>query len=243
MYRDRAIGWFNKFDFGFDINERSTWIKEHLPVMTNSGMITGYCATHEAWLWGTDELLVSFDAVNITLPSRKDVGWTPWPHIDQSPTRKGLGCGQGIINLSESGPLDEEVKWFEDYGCTLVKVEAEPGDLIIWDLRTVHCASLPKSETIQTIIYVTYTPAKLATPEDLALKASISHRYESTTHWPHCNIFARGNAMRGDEICPGEREEPLKPELGSGPEIARSAPLLRKGFASTSPLTSTQAAR
>lgn len=207
-----------------------------------------------AKLWGTDELLVSFDAVNITLPGRTDVKWTPWPHIDQSPTRKGLVCAQGIINLSEAGPMDgglqllqgsselferffienpprpkakdapgqfdwygftlEEVEWFKNNGCKLIKVEAEPGDVIIWDSRTVHYASLPKSETIRTIIYATYTPANLATPEDVALKADIFRRWEGTTHWPHCNIFAQGKAMRGDKVCPGERDEPLeKPEL------------------------------
>jgi hypothetical protein len=205
-------------------------------------------------LWGTDELLVSFDAVNITLPGRKDMKWKPWPHVDQAPTRKGLSCAQGIINLSEAGPLDgglqllqgsselfdkffqenppkpkaadapgqfdwfgftlEDVKWFEDRGCKLIKIDAEPGDLIIWDSRTVHYASLPQSETIRTIIYATYTPARLATPEDIALKSQIFHNYEATTHWPHCNIFGQGKAMRNGKICPGERDEPLeKPVL------------------------------
>ncbi|CAG8233886.1 unnamed protein product [Penicillium salamii] len=270
QYRERAMDWFQKFPFGFDINDKSTWKEDHLPVVMNGGMVIGYCATHEKWvweartepgvlepfakLWGTDELLVSFDAVNITLPGRTDVKWTPWPHVDQAPTRKGLACAQGIINLSEAGPLDgglqllqgsselfelffkehppkpkaadapgqfdwfgftlEDVKWFEDRGCKLIKVNAEPGDVIIWDSRTVHYASLPQSETIRTIIYATYTPASLATPEDIALKADIFRRFEGTTHWPHCNIFAQGKAMRDGKICHGERTEPLeKPEM------------------------------
>lgn len=203
-----------------------------------------------AKLWGTDELLVSFDAVNITLPGRTDVKWKPWPHVDQAPTRKGLACAQGIINLSEAGPLDgglqvlqgsselfeqffqehppkpkavgapgqldwfgfsmEDVKWFEDRGCKLIKIIAEPGDLIIWDSRTVHYASLPQSDTIRTIIYATYTPASLATAEDLALKADIFRRWEATTHWPHCNIFGQGKAMRDGKVCTSERDEPLE---------------------------------
>jgi hypothetical protein len=32
--------------------------------------------------------------------------WKLWPHVDQAPTRQGLACAQGIINLSEAGPLD-----------------------------------------------------------------------------------------------------------------------------------------
>jgi len=198
--------------------------------------------------------LVSFDAVNITLPGRPDIKWKPWPHVDQAPTRKGLVCAQGIINLSEAGPLDgglqvlqgsselfeqffvehppkpkaanapgqidwfgftmEDVKWFKDRGCKLIKVIAEPGDLIIWDSRTVHFASLPQSETIRTVIYATYTPANLATPEDLKMKAEIFNRYEATTHWPHCNIYGQGKAVRDGKICPAERNEPLeKPVL------------------------------
>ena len=39
-----------------------------------------------AELWGTDELLVSFDAVNVTFPygehGRTDEPWvTPWPYV------------------------------------------------------------------------------------------------------------------------------------------------------------------
>lgn len=177
----------------------------------------------------------------------------PWPHVDQSPTRKGLACAQGIINLSQAGPKDgglqilqgsselfeqffaehplkpkaadapgqvdwygftlDDVKWFEDRGCKLLKVNAEPGDLIIWDSRTVHWASLPESDVIRTIVYATYTPRKLATPEDLAKKVEIFHKFEGTTHWPHCNIFAQGKASRNGKICLGERNEPLeKPE-------------------------------
>ena len=60
-----------------------------------------------ATLWGTEELLVSFDSLNITFPNRKDVPRKPaWEHIDQSPLRRGLHCVQGIINLSTSGPED-----------------------------------------------------------------------------------------------------------------------------------------
>ncbi|PMD37067.1 hypothetical protein L207DRAFT_396061, partial [Hyaloscypha variabilis F] len=121
-YQRRALEWLPKFNLGLDLNDKSTWTQEYLPVMMNAGMVLNYCAAHEAWmwearseqgvidsfakLWGTGELLVSFDAVNITLRGRPDVKWKPWPHVDQAPTRKGLVCAQGIINLSEAGPLD-----------------------------------------------------------------------------------------------------------------------------------------
>jgi hypothetical protein len=46
-----------------------------------------------AKIWGTDELLVSFDALNVTLPNRKDkLAIGAWPRVDQSPFRRGLHC-------------------------------------------------------------------------------------------------------------------------------------------------------
>lgn len=70
-----------------------------------SRMYFAYAAPHErmAWeartepavieifekLWGTNELLSSFDGLNISMPRRKDITWSPWPHCDQNPDRKG----------------------------------------------------------------------------------------------------------------------------------------------------------
>lgn len=83
-----------------------------------------YCVTHEKFfwdarqeqgvrdrcicqIWGTDELLVSFDAMNLTFPNRKDAPRRPpWEHIDQSPIRCDAHCIQGIMVLSPSGPGD-----------------------------------------------------------------------------------------------------------------------------------------
>lgn len=55
-----------------------------------------------AKIWGTDELLVSFDASNISIPlppSQLQDGGAPWPHVDQSPLRRFKHCVQGIMNL------------------------------------------------------------------------------------------------------------------------------------------------
>jgi hypothetical protein len=40
-------------------------------------------------LWETEELLVAFDGFNVSFPNRQDAKWSPWPHCDQSPNRKG----------------------------------------------------------------------------------------------------------------------------------------------------------
>lgn len=125
-------------------------------------------------LWGTDELLVSFDGMNITLPRQKDLSWSPWPHCDQNENRKGMQCVQGLLNYQPNGLKDgglilmkgsaklfdeffaekreqddhedkpppeeefrdlfifkeEDVKWFQDRGCTLQKMNLDPGDLV-----------------------------------------------------------------------------------------------------------------
>lgn len=64
-----------------------------------------------AELWGTSELIVSFDGINITPPvgphGRQDLKPTePWPHMDQNPHKPDFGLMQGICALSESGPKD-----------------------------------------------------------------------------------------------------------------------------------------
>jgi hypothetical protein len=78
-------------------------------------MYLNYCAAHEEYMWearqepgvldafakiwGTDELIASYDTVNITLPNATEMGGaTPWPHVDQAPERDGMNCVQGFIN-------------------------------------------------------------------------------------------------------------------------------------------------
>jgi hypothetical protein len=206
-----------------------------------------------AKLWGTDELVVSFDGLNITLPRQKDLEFSPWPHCDQNPKRKELACAQGIIQLSKNGPKDgglivmkgsaklfaeffseprkmnfddkdkpppefddlflfrpEQLKWYEDRGCELVKVCADPGDVVIWDSRTMHYACFPEGEEVRTIIYACYTPAAFGTKEDLERKGEMFKKFEGTTHWPHRNIRPHGKAMINGEVDPKERDQPLE---------------------------------
>ena len=141
-----------------------------------------------AKLWGTNELLVSFDGMNLTIPANHPPS-EPWPHVDQSPKRKGMQCVQGILNLAPNGlndgglivlkgssklnelffkthetkertwgPADwfgfqkDEVNWFIERGCEVVKVCADPGDLILWDSRTMHYNVLPESQNTRAVM-------------------------------------------------------------------------------------------
>ncbi|KAI0163386.1 hypothetical protein BJ166DRAFT_526207 [Pestalotiopsis sp. NC0098] len=121
-YAGKQIEWLKKFDLGFDENDSSTWTAEHLPVSFKGGMYFAYGSTHEkmAWeartepaiieifekLWGTRELITSFDGMNISMPNRTDIQWSPWPHCDQNQRRKGMQAVQGLLNYAPNGPKD-----------------------------------------------------------------------------------------------------------------------------------------
>ncbi|KAM0547542.1 hypothetical protein ACHAPJ_010286 [Fusarium lateritium] len=277
-YRQKMLDWITGFNKGLDLKDPSSWTEEHLPQSFKAGMYLNYCAAHEKYvwdarqepgvleafekIWGTNELTVSFDTINVTFPNRQDVSWSPWPHVDQAPERKGLSCVQGIINLSRAGPDDgglvlmkgssrlfdeffssnppdrsqgigakhydfypfksHQLPWFREKGCELIKVCAEPGDLILWDSRSMHFARFPESDEIRTIIYACFTPAAFMSEEDRKKKSEIFKKWETTTHWPHCNLHSHGKAMIDGEIDPDERDEPLeKPELT--PQLLRLA--------------------
>lgn len=271
-YQQRARAWIKSFgNDGLDYANPATWVKKNLPVHSTINTFSSYGGPHEkfmwdarlepgvvgafAQVWGTDELLVSFDSLNVTFPNRTDV--TPrgaWEHVDQSPLRRGMHCVQGIINLSTTGPDDgglvvypgshqlldelldtqtdpatwtakdflyidkEQLAWFHAKGITPLKVCADVGDLIVWDSRTVHYGAEPgpTSTTIRTVIYASYSPARLATPETLVRKAEAFRKFAGTTHWPHDNIRLRSPVtyLEDGTRDPRDRERPLElPEM------------------------------
>lgn len=124
-----AWAWLEKFPFGFKRDDRSTWDAEHLPYSTTGGLYNRYSVNHEdfVWkirtqpgilkafeqIWGTDDLIASFDGMNASLPINKDTGRTDieptpaWPHIDQNPRNVNrFELYQGIANLAPNGPSD-----------------------------------------------------------------------------------------------------------------------------------------
>ncbi|EXJ94891.1 hypothetical protein A1O1_00009 [Capronia coronata CBS 617.96] len=266
-YIDQMFKWLEKFPFGFKRDDRSTWTPERLPTHMKGGMYHGYRVQHErfmwearqepkvlqafARLWGTDELLASFDGMNFTLPSGTQLPPTePWPHIDQSPRRKGLQCVQGILNFAPNGIDDggllvmkgshnlmqeffkihpdvmdrptwgpddwfgfsqDELNWFEERGCEILKVCADPGDLILWDSRTMHFNQVPKSQNLRAIIYACYTPASFASSQDLKTKAELFDQRAGTTHWPHANLHPNvEKKLRLGKEDSAERDRPFE---------------------------------
>ncbi|VUC20756.1 unnamed protein product [Clonostachys rosea] len=108
----------------------------------------------------------------------------------------------------------EQLDWFHERGVKAHKVCAEPGDLILWDSRTIHYGSDPmdSSSQIRTAIYAAYTPASMASPDQLALKKQVFEKYGGTTHWPHDHIVVRNShvMLPDGSRDPRDRDEPLE---------------------------------
>ncbi|KAL3464919.1 hypothetical protein BJX64DRAFT_286106 [Aspergillus heterothallicus] len=122
-YADEMYSWLEEFNLGFDRNNLATAREKHLPIINEKGMCWWYSLAHEDFVWkiraepgvvgafekvyATEDLIVSFDAVNFTFPGRDDIAPNkPWPHQDQNPDTRGFRCLQGLVNILPNGPQD-----------------------------------------------------------------------------------------------------------------------------------------
>ncbi len=107
---------------GLSRRDKLTWT-DRWPVAVDGGIMPwqGSGQSEFAWfvrsrpalvsvfasLWGTDELLVSFDAMCAWRPWGTDPKWKPcfhegdggWFHVDQCPDRDAFECAQGLVNV------------------------------------------------------------------------------------------------------------------------------------------------
>ncbi|KAI8169755.1 hypothetical protein K4K49_010908 [Colletotrichum sp. SAR 10_70] len=242
-YADKAYSWLEDWGYGFNRTDPATRGPAHLPFTHRAGIFNRFGVAHEQFMWdlksepslidkfarvwGTDELLVSYDGINLSLPvserPKTDPIFAPWSHVDQSPLRTGLQCVQGILNLLPNGPddgglmvlegsskyyaelwqhfdhkkgengwntweqqfLDEEMcSWLESKGCKWVKVCCEPGDLLLWDSRTVHYGAAPSSTNGRFAAYVCYKPASMVSDEAKQKRKEAWKNKDCTAHDP-----------------------------------------------------------
>ncbi|ODO04982.1 hypothetical protein I350_05594 [Cryptococcus amylolentus CBS 6273] len=107
-----------------------------------------------------------------------------------------------------------QLEWYLSKGCSWRKIDAGPGDVVLWDSRCLHMGVAPGvGGGLRAVSYVCYKPAKLITPEKLALKQDLAKRYAQTSHDPvEVRETTAGVGWRIRK--PGERIEPLiKPIL------------------------------
>ncbi len=106
---------------GIDRTDIATWDNNRWPTAVHGAILPSLGIGHSkaqwfirdvaavrqcfAQIWGTDELLVSFDGVSLWRPWQHNPDWRTnegpsWMHIDQHPIgRPGKHCVQGLVNL------------------------------------------------------------------------------------------------------------------------------------------------
>eukprot|EP00877_Chromochloris_zofingiensis_P007156 jgi/Chrzof1/2694/Cz11g25140.t1 len=120
-----AWDWLESLGTGIKRTDPTTWDASRWPP-GNFGIISTLEVAHQGFvwdvrkhprvvkvfeeLWGTNELLTSFDSINVLRPreygtSKMKADYQkPWWHVDQAPTRLGMHCIQGILNLTSVQP-------------------------------------------------------------------------------------------------------------------------------------------
>ncbi|KAJ5570854.1 hypothetical protein N7535_004514 [Penicillium sp. DV-2018c] len=110
---------------------------------------------------------------------------------------------------------DDHIKWFEDKGFEFTKLILGPGDLALWDSRTVHHSCFAEGDQIRHAQYICMMPKRFSSEEALEMKRYCFENYMPNTHLPHRNIYpATDKPIRNGTLCPKDRSEPFeKPVL------------------------------
>ena len=79
----------------------------------------------------------------------------------------------------------EEADFFKTNNCTHICIKAQPGDLVLWNSRLMHCGrpATREAELLQrAVVYVSMQPRWLATDADLQKKKKAWERLQCTGH-------------------------------------------------------------
>ena len=102
---------------------------------------------------------------------------------------------------------EDELNFYHNKGCKERKIRCPAGSMVLWDSRTIHCGVEPtkgrdKSNT-RCVIYLCYTPKKLASAKVLQKKIKAFEELRMTNHWPHKpKLFGKKPRTYGKEILP-----------------------------------------
>lgn len=110
-----------------------------------------------------------------------------------------------------------------DWDQSIVNVTSDPGDLVLWDSRTLHQSRVntsdPNSETgrdSRLVFYTAHMPQDRLSDEDRARRQDFYDNYRTSSHWPDCRRNLRLTQTWG---------VPLDPTLE---EFTRTAGFYRK---------------
>jgi ectoine hydroxylase-related dioxygenase (phytanoyl-CoA dioxygenase family) len=86
------------------------------------------------------------------------------------------------------GFTEKGMEWLKDHGAEWIKVEAEPGDLLLWDSRTPHYNVPAKEKQDRLAIYTCFMPVSDASQADLIRKKDA---FESDFPYSICTSLRR----------------------------------------------------
>jgi hypothetical protein len=243
---DLTWDYLEQLGTGIDRNDVSTWDDDRWPTAVHGGILPGHGIGHSAaqWfirsvpnvkktfaaVWGTDDLLVSFDGMALWRPWAFKPEWKTnrggsWLHIDQHPiTRPGKQCVQGLVNLLPMSPKTggnvliagshkkfatipdvypqrlgrvplgvDHFRFPSDdpmlVGTPPIMCHMEPGDILLWDSRTIHCSSAAieapdaTPELMRAVSLICMMPKSLTPPDVLEQRKRAVEGVISTTNW------------------------------------------------------------
>lgn len=155
-------------------------------------------------IWGTDDLIVSYDG-SCYFPEGIKRKNTNWLHTDQRPSDSSFKCVQGFICFTanktstlmvvpgshlehESYMKSKNLKHSKDWQKVdislerAIHIEANPGDLILWDSRVFHQNFYSPEERL--VQYICYLPRSIASKADLKKRQKYYKEKRTTSHWP-----------------------------------------------------------
>jgi hypothetical protein len=114
------------------------------------------------------------------------------------------------------GFTERGIKWLNDHGCEWIKVEADLGDLILWDSRAPHYNVPSTTRQDRMAVYTCFRTVEDVSQEDLKRKGEAFEKRLGTTHWPNAMHIGKNEVMRDGEVDPaarkGPREDPVLSE-------------------------------
>jgi ectoine hydroxylase-related dioxygenase (phytanoyl-CoA dioxygenase family) len=127
-------------------------------------------------------------ALNLLPSSQKDGGFLVLPGSHR------IFSAFTALKIGESRPkkryftIQDHMDVYD--GIRPIKVNAEPGDFILWDSRTAHCNCQPsdKSKTrqiVRMVAYICMTPKSMADTKTIDSRRGAIVECVTTNHWPH----------------------------------------------------------
>jgi hypothetical protein len=230
-YVDMFFRWFESFCPQFRRTDTSTWKTANMPVLLHGILKHHFGHTELQWqirekclpifsqIWGTDNLLCSFDGGCLMKPVDRTNSLKSWIHTDQPRDYTHFACVQGVVNFVANGPADGGLvlvershQTFVEYmnrhpseglswgkadmndpslsGQRLIKICAPAGHILLFDGRMFHCNVHPYNSTnYRMATYVSMQPRTGATPKELEKRIKLYETGRMTGHWCYGPYF------------------------------------------------------